>query len=184
MMMTTTLMATATTIQTTTVAFSSQRLSGGNDDENSKKKSEESSFTSSSSSSSSSQRIREATFLATFENFQSDFQRLKAKAIKARENNEEEYFYEEEEGEEEETTIGKKASSSSASCEFCGPHSLGSFGGCEWTLELNGMRASEWEAPVEVDVRCEAAAGKEDFSPSAYQYLTRIKKVSKNRRKA
>ena len=124
-MMTTTLMATATTIQTTTVAFSSQRLSGSNDDdENSKKKSEESSFTSSSSSSSS-QRIREATFLATFENFQSDFQRLKAKAIKARENNEEEYYYEEEEGEEEETTIGKKISSSSVSCDFCGPHSLG-----------------------------------------------------------
>ena len=175
-------MATATTIQTTTVAFSSQRLSGSNDDdENSKKKSEESSFTSSSSSSSS-QRIREATFLATFENFQSDFQRLKAKAIKARENTEEEYFYEEKEGEEEETTettFGKKMSSSSASCEFCGPHSLGSFGGCEWTLELNGMRASEWDAPVEVDVRCEGAAGKEDFSPSAYQYLTRVKKVSK-----
>ena len=105
-------MATATTIQTTTVAFSSQRLSGSNDDdENSKKKSEESSFTSSSSSSSS-QRIREATFLATFENFQSDFQRLKAKAIKARENTEEEYFYEEKEGEEEETTFGKKMSSS------------------------------------------------------------------------
>ena len=40
------------------------------------------------------------------------------------------------------------------------------------------MQPSEWEAPVEVDVRCEAAAGKEDFSPSAYQYLTRIKKVS------
>ena len=177
--MTTTLMATATTIQTTTVAFSSQRLSGSNDDdENSKKKSEESSFTSSSSSSSS-QRIREATFLATFENFQSDFQRLKAKAIKARENTEEEYFYEEKEGEEEETTFGKKMSSSSASCEFCGPHSLGSFGGCEWTLELNGMRASEWDAPVEVDVRCEGAAGKEDFSPSAYQYLTRVKKISK-----
>ena len=171
-------MATATTIQTTTVAFSSQRLSGSNDDdENSKKKSEESSFTSSSSSSSS-QRIREATFLATFENFQSDFQRLKAKAIKARENTEEEYFYEEKEGEEEETTFGKKMSSSSASCEFCGPH-------C-WVrsedardAELNGMRASEWDAPVEVDVRCEGAAGKEDFSPSAYQYLTRVKKISK-----
>ena len=41
------------------------------------------------------------------------------------------------------------------------------------------MRTSEWDAPVEVDVRCEGAAGKEDFSPSAYQYLTRVKKVSK-----
>ena len=110
------------------------------------------------SSSSSASRIREATFLATFENFQIDFQQLK-------------------EEEEEEDDENKKHSS----CKFCGPHSLGSFGECDWTFGLNGFRANEWEAPIEVDVRCEATNNRveEDFTPSAYQYLARINKVSK-----
>ena len=135
------------------VAFSSQRLSGAESTSSrAQRKSDDA------SSSSSASRIREATFLATFENFQIDFQQLK-------------------EEEEEEDDENKKHSS----CKFCGPHSLGSFGGCDWTFGLNGFRANEWEAPIEVDVRCEATNNRveEDFTPSAYQYLARINKVSK-----
>ena len=164
------------TTTTSKVAFSSQRLSGGDyadGDASKKKKNAKKSESSSTSSSPSSSRIREATFLATFDNFQRDFQQWKEAARLAYENEEE--FYEED--------PGKKSASSSLSpftCEFCGPHSLGSFGGCEWTLELSGLRAGEWEAPMEVEVRCETTVGnEEDFTPSAYQYLARIKKGSK-----
>jgi len=127
------------TTTTSKVAFSSQRLSGGDyadGDASKKKKNAKKSESSSTSSSPSSSRIREATFLATFDNFQRDFQQWKEAARLAYENEEE--FYEED--------PGKKSASSSLSpftCEFCGPHSLGSFGGCEWTLELSGLRAGE-----------------------------------------
>ena len=110
------------------VAFSSQRLSGAESTSSrAQRKSDDA------SSSSSASRIREATFLATFENFSDRFS-----AVERRRGG------------------GGRRNKKHSSCKFCGPHSLGSFGGCDWTFGLNGFRANEWEAPIEVDGRCEA----------------------------
>ena len=107
-------------------------------------------------SSSSASRIREATFLATFEHFQG-----KGRG-KERER---------------EDSENKKHSS----CKFCGPHSLGSFGGVRldvWIERVPSERVGSADRGGR-EMRSDEQPGRGRFYAFPYQYLARINKVSK-----
>jgi len=110
------------------------------------------------------ERVREGTFKCTFEDFENDLRKLKEDLVDA--------------------DAGARTFR-----KFEGV--LGVFAGCEWTIELDGLRLNEWDERILTNVRCEkttASTTTNDvenddddddlFVPQAYQYLARITKVS------